>query len=59
MIGATLARSKARANDLRRAPMIRKLLIAVFGLALVAGMTVPANAATHPHRHHRHYRHHR
>ncbi len=39
---------------------LRKLLIAVFGLVLVAGFTVPANAATrHHHRHHRHHHHRR
>jgi hypothetical protein len=36
---------------------MRKLLIAVFGLALVAGFTVPANAAGH--HHHHHHRHHK
>jgi hypothetical protein len=29
----------------------------VFGLALLAGSAVPANAAYHHHRHHRHHHH--
>jgi hypothetical protein len=33
----------------------RKLMIAILGLAVVAGMTVPANAATH--KHHRKHHH--
>jgi hypothetical protein len=33
----------------------RKLMLAVLGLAIVAGMTAPANALTHHHkRHHKH-----
>ncbi len=35
----------------------RNLMLAVFGLALLAGSAVPANAAYHHHRHHRHHHH--
>jgi len=34
----------------------RKLMIAVLGLAFVAGMTVPANAATHKHHKKHHHK---
>ncbi len=34
----------------------RKLMIAVLGLAVVAGMTVPANAAGHKHHKKHHHR---
>ena len=34
----------------------RNLMLAVLGLAIVAGATVPANAATRPHHHRHHHR---
>jgi len=46
------------ATNKRRTTMkFRNLMLAVFGLALLAGSAVPANAAYHHHRHHRHHHH--
>jgi hypothetical protein len=36
---------------------LRKLLIAAFGLVLVAGFTLPANASSRHHHHHHHSKH--
>ena len=37
---------------------LRNLLLAAFGLVILAGSALPANASYHHHHHHHHYHHH-
>ena len=53
LIGGELTDTDLRGENMK----FRKLMIAILGLAVVAGMTVPANAATHKH-HRKHHHHH-
>jgi hypothetical protein len=48
---------KPAAKERRTTMKFRNLMLAVFGLAILAGSAVPANAAYHHHHRHHHHRH--
>lgn len=37
---------------------LRNLMLALFGLAILAGSAMPANASSYHHHHHHHHHHH-